>query len=196
MVKVVSEPYTDEIVALEFALFDKVNNEGGRAACQDDFRTFEIMRGAQFDAWTQEMRASYLKDLEYTQAEGRNLVMEKYAYMSGYDYLGELEGIGLKRELIAQIMAYMEPDTVKVHESHPNVARRSRPIGANVGGAVSVDNYLLCELMTYSINTLDLMCDYIEDLRAHGASLPAMTLENIAKRYGFEGLDDMEARVG
>ena len=190
-----SKKYTDDIIAIEFDLFDKVQNEGGRASCQDDFRTFNIMRGAQFDAWTDEMRESYLDDLKTAMAAGRNLVMEKYAYMTGYAYMGERDDIERKQELLMEIMVPMEEDTVAMHQSYPNIARHSRPLGMNTGRATSVDKYLFCELMTYSARTLDLMNEYIKQLRAEGKSLPLMILENTATRYGFSSLDDAEARI-
>ena len=37
-----AERFTEEIVNIEFDLFDKVHNYGGRASCQDDFFTFNI----------------------------------------------------------------------------------------------------------------------------------------------------------
>ena len=52
-----------QIIALEWKFFDKVPNEGGRAACQDDFRTFRMMRGSQYAAWSDEMLESYMDDL-------------------------------------------------------------------------------------------------------------------------------------
>ena len=42
------EELTDGIVAAEWFMFDKVNNIGGRADCQDDLETFSIMRRSFF----------------------------------------------------------------------------------------------------------------------------------------------------
>lgn len=190
-----SEPYTDQIVAIEFDLFDRVQNEGGRASCQDDFRTFEIMRGAQFDAWSDEMRESYWDDLMSSIEQGRNLVMEKYAYMTGYDYMGEREGYERKQELLSKAMALMNEDTLAFRAQYPNVASRSRTFGHDAGRTPSVDRYLFCELMTYSANTLELMVAYISKLREKGTSLAMAIHQNIARRYGFESLDDMEVRL-
>ena len=190
-----SEKYTDDIIAIEFDLFDKVNNVGGRAACQDDFTTFEVMRGAQFDAWNEEMRSSYLEDLTAARNAGRNLVMEKYAYMTGYDYMGEDEGFEQKCKLVASISASMLEDTFELLGRYPNVMRHSRPIGSGSGGAVAIDSYLPCELMTYSVRTLELMSRYIEALHIVGTNLTERIHENIAQRYGFDSLDAMETRL-
>ena len=51
------------VVAIEWALFDKVRNCGGRAACQDDAKTFSIMRTSQFRAWSRELLESYKEEI-------------------------------------------------------------------------------------------------------------------------------------
>lgn len=188
-----SEKYTDEIIEIEFDLFDKVQNEGGRASCQDDFTTFQIMRGAQFDAWSEPMRESYLNDLKVTKEQGRNLVLEKYAYMSGYEYMGEEEDLIEKQTLLLKIMNQMHDDTLSMRKDYPHISRASRPMSVTQpGGTASIDQYLLCELMTYSVQTLRLYQEYLEQLAAEGKSLPRMTLENTAERYGFANMDEFE----
>ena len=44
----------NKIISIEWAMFDAVNKgkEGPRAACQEDPVTFELMRRAQFEAWS------------------------------------------------------------------------------------------------------------------------------------------------
>lgn len=190
-----SEKYTDDIIKIEFDLFDKVNNEGGRASCQDDFDTFYRQRGAQFDAWSEETRESYLADLKRTSAEGRNLVMEKYAYMSGYDYMGEEDDIVEKQMLLMQIMNQMTEETYAMRQKYPNLSAHARPMGNEPGMMLSIDSYLVCELLTYSCETLRRYKRHLDNLKAEGKSLPVLTLENTMRRYGFEGLDDAEAKL-
>lgn len=84
---------TKQIVELEWAMFGKVQNRGGRAACQDDAQTFSIMRTSQLAAWTEEMRQSYLDDLRAAQSAGRNPLAEKYGYMMARTCPAEYEQI-------------------------------------------------------------------------------------------------------
>lgn len=70
-----------EIVEEEWSQFQKVNNEGGRASCQDDGKTFYIMRKSQFLVWPEEVLDSYYGDLCKAREEGKNLLFYKYAFM-------------------------------------------------------------------------------------------------------------------
>ena len=74
----------NRIIELEWDMFDKVTNTGGRAACQDDEWTFYVMRFSQFSALSEAMLQSYEQDLLQAQREGRNMVTEKYGYMMEY----------------------------------------------------------------------------------------------------------------
>ena len=47
------EDLIEKIIAEEWKQFDQVNNEGGRASCQDNWPTFHIMRKSQFDNWNE-----------------------------------------------------------------------------------------------------------------------------------------------
>ena len=191
-----SEKYTDDIIKLEFSLFDKVQNEGGRASCQDDFFTFNQQRGAQFDAWDEATRESYLEDLKRTIAEGRNIVMEKYAYMSGYDYMGEQDDIIEKQLLLVKITQAMGKDTVEMHEKYPNIAKHSRPIGhAKPGELYPVDSYLMAELMTYSVETLRRYYAHAETLHTQGTNLPTLITANTMKRYGYASLEEADQKL-
>ena len=43
----------EEIIKIEWQMFQNVDNLGGRADCQDDFETFYIMRRSQYDNWSE-----------------------------------------------------------------------------------------------------------------------------------------------
>ena len=67
------EQLTEGIVAAEWFMFDKVNNIGGRADCQDDFATFNIMRRSFLEAFGTDTLALYAADLKQALEEGRTL---------------------------------------------------------------------------------------------------------------------------
>ena len=77
----------EAIIEIEWEMFQHTENIGGRTSCQDDFETFYIMRGSQYANWTDEMRECWLNFLKQSQAEGRNLVAEKYGRMMQFTNL-------------------------------------------------------------------------------------------------------------
>ena len=72
------EKLIDEIIGLEWCFFDRVRNEGGRAPCQDDWKTFRIMRSSQFMAWNRPLLESWHGDLLQARERGDNPMTEKY----------------------------------------------------------------------------------------------------------------------
>jgi hypothetical protein len=53
----------NKIVAKEWEMFQNVTNQGGRASCQENPDTFEIMRSSQWETWPVEALESYLDDM-------------------------------------------------------------------------------------------------------------------------------------
>ncbi|MBR4224439.1 MAG: DUF4125 family protein, partial [Oscillospiraceae bacterium] len=74
----------DKIIAVEWDMFDKVQNVGGRADCQDDWETFSIMRKSQYYCFDEELLRSILSDFLSARDAGRNVITEKYGYMMRY----------------------------------------------------------------------------------------------------------------
>ena len=82
-----------EIIDREWEMFDKTNNIGGRAPCQENKKGFIANRMCQFLAWNEEMLASYLEDLKAAKDADRNLLVEKYARMMKPVYTTEYNEI-------------------------------------------------------------------------------------------------------
>ncbi len=68
-----------KIIGIEWEMFRSVTNIGGTAGCQEDPKTFEIMRPSQAMSWSDEALESYLEDLQEAEKNERNLITEKYA---------------------------------------------------------------------------------------------------------------------
>lgn len=75
------EELAEIIAETEFEAFDKVRNAGGRASCQNDWRTFEVMRKSQYLTWNRKMLLQYLYDFTTEYERGHNLIEEKYGRM-------------------------------------------------------------------------------------------------------------------
>lgn len=195
----------NELVSEEWKQFQQVNNNGGRASCQDDARSFAINRAAQFMTWDEETRQSYLRDLRKAAASGWNLLTEKYARMmrdtdpEGYvglcDRLPSMSHIKvLSVERILSIQLIWQKEFM---EKYPNTAMGSRPLKTPHDEYYSAGfrTYLRCELSTYSDETIALYLRHVKKMQAEGKNMTIMNLENVARMYGFSSLQEMEDRA-
>lgn len=198
-------PIIQQIIETEWAMFDKVHNRGGRAACQDDRETFFLMRASQLMAWSADMQESYLADLRDAAHAGRNPLSEKYGYMMERTSPAEF----------AQIKAYLPPrdpekdrlidDICAAHVAwlealaarYPHLTGRGRPIRreADSIASTSFETYLWGELATYSLETIRRYADYVARLQNEGKNLNEMVLQNTAAQYGYASLDEAEAHL-
>lgn len=191
-----------EIVSTEWMMFDKVHNCGSQACCQDDWGTFEVMRGSQMEAWPLDLLENYCKDLRTAESEGRNLLCEKYAYMMEQANPEEYEAIRDRlpvpsiekvwlTDWICSVLTLCQKETAA---QYPALASRYRVVNQNEdrSRAVSFETYLRGELMTYSVETLRTYAAYIEKLTKEGKNLSLMILENAVRHYGYTDLEVAE----
>ena len=184
----------DAILEKEWPMFHNVNGEE-RASCQNDYPVFEIMRRAQYDAWSPEALEAYLADVSAAAAEGRNLAREKYIRMMestdprGYAaFCGELPPVSEeKRGIVAKIWEKMLAQTERMREKYPILALGGRPMLAKdeADGWPSIETYQTCELLTYSEPTLRALLAEIERLEAEGRDFVYMVQENTVTGQGF-----------
>lgn len=192
------------IIEAEWAMFDLVQNEGGRAGCQDDEWTFYAMRYSQFQAFGMDTLVSYMQDLQVAAQEGRNLLTEKYAYMMEFtdsDYFDSQLKDHLppvspeKEDLVDRITNLLIRCEQEFAEAYPLFAQAGRPLLGQDGSDVSFHVYAMGELKTYSLRTLML---YLQDL--HNASArnenPAFAIHKAtAGFYGYQNLEEAEANL-
>ncbi len=195
----------DQIVQLEWAAFDKVQNQGERASCQDDWTTFSIMRQSQFLAWTEEMIQSYISDFQAANARGWNLVTEKYGRMMESTAPEEYEKIREYFPEITEAKSAIIEAIVKIQVSwveefartFPKAGRTTRLIHTSEDTlySTSYETYLRGELKTYGEGTLALYGRFIANISNEGGNLAQMIITNTAVLYGYDGLEDMEKRL-
>lgn len=194
----------NRIIEAEWSMFDEVNNEGGRAACQDDEWTFYAMRYSQHNAFSVEMLESYEQDIMDAVQEGRNLLTEKYAYMMEYTDPAYFEknlrkhlpqvSAG-KEEIVARAANLSIKFQQDFEKKYPAFAKAGRPLTGTDGPDVSLHVYTLGELKTYSVRTLEL---YIRDMReseTNGENIAFRIHRSTALFYGYDSLDEAERRL-
>ena len=193
-----------EIIDLEWIMFDRVQNIGGRADCQDNRPAFYIMRGSQLSAWSREMRESYLQDLLEAQAQDRNLLAEKYGYMMEQTNPVEYAQIkdrlpvrsGEKLALIKTICCQQVKWQEELSEEFPALTGRGRATHSEEdrARATSFETYLAGELSTYSMRTLHLYEEHMQRQKEAGVNMNRRILEKEVELYGYPSLEAAEKR--
>ena len=196
-------PIIEQIVEMEWEMFQNVRNTGGRAACQDDFETFDVMRKSQFLIWDLPLLESYWQDLQEGKAQGRNLVMEKYAYMMESTAPKEYEAIatGLpkiseeKQAMVEQIVAIQVGWREEFAEKHPHLSGQARIIHTSEEDTlydISFEAYLRGELKTYSMQTLVLYGRRIVAFVQEQKNMTEEIMRYTTAFYGYKTLEDAE----
>ena len=196
----------ERILRVEWNMFQKLGGIDGKAQCQEDWHTFHIMRYSYYNAWSNSMILSYVRDLEEAENAERNLVMEKYAYMMEYtdpDYfrsklLPHLPSIDEEtRLLIDEIATYLVACDQEFASKYPKIGKKGRPIEATRDNTVdtSAETYARGELRTYSKYTLRQFADYIRDCKSRGTNFAFLVKEKMVQMYGYASLDDAEAKM-
>ncbi|MDY6844837.1 MAG: DUF4125 family protein [Thermodesulfobacteriota bacterium] len=199
------EEFLDKIVEMEWKMFQNVQNRGGRAQCQDDFKTFEIMRKSQGISWSEGTLESYLNDLNEAKRTGRNLITEKYARMmkstapSEYARITHMipqvdtEVVSLI-DKIAEIMIAWEEE---LSEKYSYVVERGRPLRSSEDSPLvtSLETYLRAELETYSKKTIELYYENIMNQNAEDVNGAKITLDYMVKQYGYESLEEANEKM-
>ena len=193
----------ESIIQMEWDFFDKVENEGGRASCQNNWDTFSKMRRSQYMAWSTPLLESWKADLNIAREEGRNPLTEKYGYMmcisdpeANKETARRLPLVSQEKKQIARrIVDRLILQNETFHAKYPRVSGRGRPLRTSeepAAGWTSIETYELGELWTYSQRTLELFEANLDAYEKEGRSYPETVVENGLKLRGFESLDQAE----
>lgn len=195
----------DEVVKLEWDAFDKVENEGGRADCQEDWNTFQIMRKSQYLTWDEEMLLQFKKDFIAANERGWNLITEKYARMmestakDRYDALKDKLPVisDEKKKIMEEIIRIQVNWMEEFATRFPKLAGNARSIHTSEDNMfnTSYETYLRGELGTYSDEMLELYGRFIVGLVKKQKNLSEMTMRNTVLLYGYQSLEDAEQRL-
>ena len=194
------EDIIKEVLALEWEMFTNVNSTEGRTSCQDDLKTFMIMRRAQAGVWSEDTLSSYLDDLRAAKQDKKNLMAIKYARMMEVTFPLEYEAIKEQlppvsdriRKLAREIVEYHLKWSMEASGKYPRLFSMGRPVSSDMNRANSIENYLKSELLTYSENTLELCLRDTIDAADDNLNLSIEILKNTARNYGFDSLEALE----
>ena len=186
----------NDIINREWEMFQKTQNMGGRAACQDQYDTFYANRYSQHCIFQPDTLESYRNDLIAAGMIGRNLITEKYGYMMEFtdpDYYNANLRDRLpmltetKAQLIAQIVSLQLVGYQKYAAEYPALARAGRPAEeSNLD--TSIRDYSVGEYKTYSEGTLELV---LRDVKRMENSVMEIQ-KTLVSFYGFNTLKEAE----
>lgn len=201
----IEQGVVEEILGLEWDMFQEVRGLDGPAPCQQDRGTFEIMRSSQLLSWSQEIAESYLDDLRRARAGDRNLMTEKYARMMESTSPCECRGVGavvpVLEDSAARLVERLADLSVRWMEetaaTYPLVSGRGRPIRAREDSrfTTSFETYNRSELATYGARTLRLLEAHYLQMVADGINPAEVILEHTMASYGFASLEQAEAAL-
>ncbi|MBE6046575.1 MAG: DUF4125 family protein [Clostridiales bacterium] len=186
----------NDIVNREWEMFQKTQNIGGRAACQDQYDTFYANRYSQHSILQPDTLESYRNDLIAAGMIGRNLITEKYGYMMEFtdpDYYNANLRDRLptltetKAQLIAQIVSLQLVGYRQYATEYPALAKAGRPAEeSNLD--TSIRDYSVGEYKTYSEGTLELV---LRDVKRMENSVMEIQ-KTLVSFYGFNTLEEAE----
>jgi tetratricopeptide (TPR) repeat protein len=190
------------IAKAEFEAFDKVQNEGGRADCQNNWPTFKVMRMSQYMTWDEDMLLQYLYEFRTNYANGRNMIQEKYArmmestapkeYAKFADKLPEISDN--KKKIMEQIIAMQVKWMEEFALQYPHLAGNARYIhtAEDMPYDTSYETYLRGELGTYSDRMLSMYGRYIVEHAKSGTNVAYEIMENTIHFYGYKDFETAE----
>lgn len=161
-----------EALALEWAFFDQVKGLEGRAACQDDARSFFIYRLAQYLVFPFAFVHLVLDDLKRLDAASRNPVAEKYARMMAVtdperfraDWSHVLPAVSPVRACaLHEVERALTAFARKAAETSPKAAAHARA-ETSLPQRVSAVDYMLGEVAPYSLRTVWFLRDALDDM--------------------------------
>lgn len=196
----------DQLILLEWKAFDKVENEGGRADCQNNFLTFQIMRRSQYLTWTEELLESFIQDFLEANERGWNLITEKYGRMMESTAPEKYEELKAhfpeispeKKAIIEAIVEIQVGWDEAFAKEYPLMSSQGRSIHTSEDSLynTSSETYLRGELSTYSDRTLALYGNFVAQYAKRGENLIKDTVKNTAILYGYSSLEAAEEALG
>lgn len=192
-----------EIVKIEWDMFQRVHNTGGRASCQDDPDTFFRMRMSQWAVYSDDLLKSYRKDLEDAWNEGRNFLFEKYGGMMKNTFPEEYEEIrdilpavsDHARAVIDELAAIHVEWDREFAQKYPHIRENGRLFNSrddSAWGGVSSKTYFREEAATYSERTLEFLEKEMKEAKKNGENLLSDMIACEVAFYGYKSLDDAE----
>jgi hypothetical protein len=168
----------NNIIVIELRMFQQVKTSEP-SLCKERLETFRAMRGMTHSVLSTRVLQSYLGDLKKAEAEGRNLLTEKYARMD--NRIPPLKTNQLIDDIVRLESRWMR----ELSQEYPH------SFGAVSG---NFELYLSCELETYSDETLKLYFSDVSRAMKEGRNLADERYTKLFQRIGYSSIDEMDRK--
>ena len=180
----------DKILNIEYYFFDQVRSNA-LSSCTADEDDFFNQRRAQFVPWGSYTLKSYLGDLELALKEGKNPVAQKYLCM------GASQPVKATNFHLDQIVDRNVAWQATMIKQYPHFMSQGRALTDSPGEdeEISFDNYLRCELASFSSRTVRLLHADVEQMHQMGINMCEVIYDALVKQYGYPSLSAAEAAM-
>lgn len=166
------------IIELETEMFTSLNAEEKVPA--NTIPAFKEMRRMTYSVLSDKTITLWLRDLEAAKAEGRNVMTEKYALIGGQipplQINTQIKNIVDVEEKWMKELAYKYPLSIKREQANAELFRK----------------YALCELQTWSPDTISSYLDDVKKAMEAGRNLVEERYDNLYQNIGKGTLRDVE----
>jgi len=169
----------EKIIGMELEMFLSVR-ASEPAACQEHPDTFKIMRWMAHSVLPGEVLMSYLNDLQEARRTDRNFMTEKYARME--NKIPKMKESRLIDEIVQVESHWLRSLT----EKYPLTFK---------GETAGFENYLACELETYSDRTLELYHQVILEAKTAKRNLVEERYNNLFEKLGYGSIEGREEQA-
>lgn len=169
----------NDILDIEWFMFENVNASNPNV-CQENPKTFRLMREISFSVLPDSLLESYLEDLQQAIKAGRNFMIEKYARME--NKIEPLKNNPLIQKIVGIENKWMDA----FNEKHPSFLNK---------GSNGFQNYFACELETYSDNTIEHFYATVSKSEKDNRNLAEERYTNLFKRLGYNSIEDRLSKI-
>ena len=167
-----------KIAEKELQFFLKLNAKNPECKKED---TFKFMRIARFYPYSFLTLSSYFQDLEKYERERKNPLWEKYRCMEGKISIPQE-----KMEILRKIVDIETLWILELHKKYPHAIQSKDE---------DFQRYLMCELSTFSLNTLVFYLSDIEHAMEEGRNLAYESYLYTFTNLGYSSLDEVEEKM-
>ena len=175
------EQVVKDIIDIETEMFRGLNI--GEPMPEDRIKPFRMMRWMTYSVLADETLESWLTDLRAAKQARRNVLTEKYARID--NLIPQIKDHPLIANIVEAEVCWME----ELHLRYPKMIKREQ------ANAELFKKYAMCELETWSDESIELYYRDVCAAQITGKNLPEERYNNMYRRTGQGTLAELETKA-